>query len=88
MWGKWGDEGNEEGSDVAENEAHETTDDAEDERFEEELEHDVAGAGADGFADADFAGALRNGDEHDVHNANTTDDEGNACNERKHAGND
>ncbi len=88
MWSKWGDEGNEEGGDVAENEAHETTNDAEDERFEEELEHDVAGAGADGFADADFAGALRNGDEHDIHNANTADNEGNACNERKHAGDD
>ena len=48
----------------------------------------MAGAGADGFADADFARALRDGDEHDVHDANATDDERDARNESEHAGND
>ena len=81
MWGKWRNERNEEGCDVAEDEAHEATDDAKDERFEEELKHDVAGAGADGFADTNFAGALRNGDEHDIHDANAADDERDASDE-------
>ena len=87
MWGKWGNERNEEGGDIAEDEAHETADDAQNEGFKEELEHDVAGAGADGFADADFASAFRDGNEHDVHDADTTDDERDASDEREHAGN-
>ena len=83
--GKWGDEGNEEGCDVAEDEAHDAANDAKDERLEEELEQNLAGAGADSFADADFACALRDGDEHDVHDTNATDDERDASDERKHA---
>ena len=31
--------------------------------------------GADGFADADFAGALGDGDQHDVHHADAADHE-------------
>ena len=88
MWGEWGDKGNEEGGDITEDEAHEAADNTENEGFKEELEHDVAGAGADGFADADFACALRNRDEHDIHDANATDDEGDASDEREHAGDD
>ena len=86
VWCEWGNEGNEEGCDVAEDEAHNAADDAENEGFEEELEQNLAGAGADGFADADFASALRDGDEHDVHNANAADDEGNARDEGEHTG--
>ena len=75
MWGEWRNEGNKESEDVAEDEAHEATNYAKDNRFEEELEKDIAAAGAYGFADADFASTLRDGDEHDVHNANAADDE-------------
>ena len=75
MWGEWRNEGNKESEDVAEDEAHETANYAKNNRFEEELEKDIAAAGAYGFADADFASTLRDGDEHDVHNANAADDE-------------
>ena len=88
VWGEWADEGNEEGCDVTEDEAHNAADDAENEGFEEELEQDLARACADGFADADFAGALRDRDEHDVHDANAANDEGDAGHEGEHAGND
>ena len=75
MWCKWGNEGNEESEDVAEREAHDAAHDAKDCRFEEELEQDVATAGANCFANTDFAGAFRDGDEHDVHDANAADNE-------------
>ncbi len=52
------------------------------------MEEDVAGGGADGFADADFVGAFGDGDEHDVHDADAADDEGDASDERKDAGDD
>ena len=37
---------------------------------------DVAGGGADGFADADLTGAFGDGDEHDVHHADAAEGEG------------
>src|ERR1043166_4675693 len=37
--------------------------------FEEKLRADIVSARADSFADADFAGALRDGDQHAVHHA-------------------
>ena len=37
--------------------------------FQQELCEDVAGAGSEGFEQADLAGALSDGDEHDVHDA-------------------
>lgn len=37
MWCEWGNEGNEEGADVAKGEAHDAAHDAEDHGFEEEL---------------------------------------------------
>ena len=43
--------------------------------FDEKLHHDVAPARADCLADADFTRALRNGDEHDVHNANAANEQ-------------
>lgn len=88
MWREWGNERDEEGEDVAEDEAHQAADNAEDEGFEEELKKDVAGACANRFADTDFAGALRNGDEHNIHDANAADDERDACDEREHARDD
>ncbi len=41
----------------------------------EELADDVETAGSDGAANADFARALHDGGEHDVHDADTTDQE-------------
>ena len=41
----------------------------------EELAADVVGGGAEGFADADLAGALGDGDEHDVHDADAAERE-------------
>ena len=48
---------------------------AEHDGFDEELHKDRAAVGADGLSDADFARALRDGDEHDVHNADAADKE-------------
>src|SRR5947209_19241410 len=39
------------------------------------LHEDVSAAGADGFADANFLGALGDADEHDVHHANAADEQ-------------
>ena len=52
------------------------------------MEEDVGIGGADGFSDADFVGAFGDGDEHDVHDADTTDEKGNAGYEGEHAGDD
>jgi hypothetical protein len=41
----------------------------------------VLAGGAEGAADADFAGALDDGGEHDVHDADAADDEGDAGDE-------
>ena len=40
--------------------------------FGQELRQDVAPLGADGHAQADFAGALGDADEHDIHDADAT----------------
>ncbi len=54
--------------------------------LDEELELDVAPVSADGNPDADFAGALRYADQHDIHNPDGADDEGNAGDPRQQAG--
>ncbi len=51
-------------------------DEGEDQAFEQELREYVAAACAEGFEDADLAGALGDGDEHDVHDADAADGEG------------
>ena len=61
MWGEWRNEGDKESEDVAKDEAHEAANYAKNNRFEKELEEDIAAAGAYGFADADFASAFRDG---------------------------
>ncbi len=88
MWCEWRNERDEEGEDVTENEAHKTANYAKNDGFEEELEEDVACACADCLADTNLAGALRNGDEHDIHDADTTDDERDAGDEGEHVRND
>ena len=44
------------------------------------MAQDIAAARPEGFAQADFAGALRDGDEHDVHNDDSADEEGDGGN--------
>ena len=58
--------------------------------FDEELDHDVFSFGTQSLADADFAGALGDRDQHDVHDDHTADHQRNGGdadnNSRKHAG--
>ena len=49
--------------------SHERSASADQESLEEELVENFVSAGSDGFSQADFAGALSHGYEHDVHNA-------------------
>lgn len=46
----------------------------------------MTASGADGFADADFVGAFRDGDKENIHNTDTANDKGNASNEGEHGG--
>jgi len=48
------------------------------------LEEDLAVGGADGFADADFAGAFGDGDEENIHDADAADDEGDSGGKSEH----
>ena len=48
-------------------------DSREDQRFGQKLRQNVAPLGADGHAQADFAGALGDADQHDVHDADAAD---------------
>ena len=59
----------------AEEDADDAADGAEHDGLERELQQDDFFGGADGFSDADLAGALGDGDEHDVHHADAADDE-------------
>ena len=61
---------------------------AQDDGFDEELSEDVAAVRADGQANPDLAGAFRNANEHDVHDANATDDEGDASDGKEETGHD
>jgi len=54
-------------------EADAAADEGDDGGLGEELAADVASGGAEGFADADLAGALGDGDEHDVHDADAAE---------------
>ena len=77
-----GDAADREGDEIGEGDAADAADAGDGESFSEELNEDVALARAEGFFDADFAGALLHGDEHDVHEA----DAGDAKGERAHQG--
>src|ERR1019366_3584498 len=59
--------------DVSENYAGDSTEKCDGKGFGEELDQNVPTAGAESFFDADFAGALGNGDQHDVHQAHAAD---------------
>src|ERR1051325_3063141 len=62
-------------------ESSETTQDRNDDRFYENLNKYVRRPSSDGFADADFADALGNAREHNVHDANPTDKQADASDE-------
>ena len=49
--------------------------------FDQDLDEDVAGGGADGFADADLAHALGDAGQHDVHDADAADQQADAGDE-------
>ena len=57
-------------------------------RFNKELFHDVACATAHRHAYADFVGAFRDGDEHDVHDSNSADNQGNQRDNQEQVGHD
>lgn len=80
MWRKRRDEGNSKGNNVTKCDAHDAANETENDGLEEELEENIARRGADGFTDADFAGALRDGDKHDIHDADAANDERNGGN--------
>lgn len=42
------------------------------------MEKNISVGGADGFADADFVSAFGDRDEHNIHNADTANNEGDA----------
>ena len=71
--------GDEEDSACADGSPDEATDGGENDRFDEELAEDVALGCADGFAQTDFLGALSHGNEHDVHDADAANKEGDRC---------
>ena len=68
------------GDHVAYPDAHkhteDATEDADDDHLNEELCSDGLGRGAEGLAQSNFAGALRDGDQHDVGQANGRAEQG------------
>src|ERR1039458_2697970 len=63
------------GDNVSENYAGDSTEKRDGQGFGEELDQNVPTAGAESFFDADLAGALSDGDQHDVHQAYAADAE-------------
>lgn len=59
---------------------------AHEEGFQEKLAKDFGARGADGAADADFPSALGDGDEHDVHDADAGNEQGDKSNEEQDGG--
>ena len=82
-----GDQGKHKTDGIGKQHAQSSAHDADKHRFDEELGQHVALTCADSHAYADFTRALRNGYEHDVHDADAADDKGNernAGNEQRH----
>ena len=65
---------------------HCATDDADDDRLDQELKQDVEAAGADGEPQADFARPLGHRHQHDVHDPDAADDERDAGDTGEQAG--
>ena len=71
-----------------EHDADDAADRAQRDRFDQELQEDVASMRADGHAHADLARAFGHAHEHDVHDADAPDDERNAGDRAEQAGHD
>ena len=84
---KWSDSREHKSNEIAEEKTDNTARERENKGFKEKLHENVAGAGADGFADTDFVGAFGDRDEHDIHDADAADDERNGGDEGEDAGN-
>ena len=67
--------GDEAGQHDADHDAADASDQADGERLHHELREDVAGAGADGAADADLARPLEHRGQHDVHDPDAADEQ-------------
>ena len=63
--------------------ADEAAERAQENSFDQKLREDVSAMGTDGEADTDFAGALGDGNKHDVHDADASDDEGDSGDARE-----
>src|SRR5438093_5846994 len=81
-------EGENAGQSEADQDSKGPTQSREKHRLDQELHQDVAPPGADRLADADLAGAFRDGDQHDVHDPDAADDQGNAGDRAQHQGED
>src|SRR5690606_1671690 len=80
-----------EGGGQAEKHAPQPPEKRKDHGLHEELQQDLAGGGADGHPDADLPGPFGNRDQHDVHDADTADQEAdgrNRAQERRHRARD
>ena len=71
-----GDAGEDDGADDSNHYAYESTEDGDKSGLDEELHQDVLRGGTYGFADADFPRPFGDADQHDVHDPNAADNEG------------
>src|SRR5699024_2153009 len=62
--------------DIAYDNAEQSADAADHGCFNQKLDNDASALGADGLADADLPGALGDGDQHNVHNADAAHQQG------------
>ena len=69
--------GNGQGDADTAGDTQEAADNTDDDRFDEELHHDILEGGPESLADADFPCPFRYRHHHDIHDADTADDEGN-----------
>ena len=66
--------------------AQHASDEAQRRRFDQELKQDIVPGCAERLAESDLPGPLSHGYEHDIHNADSTNDEahaGNACEQKR-----
>lgn len=84
-WREGSDDGDEEGADIAKSKTGKAADEREDESLEEKLQEDIGVGGANGFTNTDFVGAFSDGYEHNIHDADAADKQGNAGDEGEHA---
>ena len=59
-----------------EEDTDQTSDHAEHNRFHQELFQDHSPVSTDGLPDTDLSGSLRHGNQHDIHNTDSSDDKG------------